>query len=408
MIERLKRIISEVGISDYLIREVQTERVELYYVRRELDTSRSVCTQDLSVCVYRSYRDGEECYRGSCDVIVYSSMSDSEIESRLREGYAAALHVRAREYPHAPAVSDVREDEQYDLLRIAEGYAGAMLSADTVEDSFINSAEIFTEHTYTRIISPFGVDVGYPSLQTSGELVVQCKGEEDAELFDYFRYEGECYDLLAQRTQQKLTQVRDRARALRDISVEGVDLVLEGECVRELLGYAMFLSSAKNIHTGYSSAKVGEVLRGIYPSLTLIPTVPYSREGIPMIERALVRDGRMLGAIGDMRFASYIGAEPTGEYTRLGAESGTASTEQLFSSPCLHVVAFSDFQFDELDGYFGGEVRLGYYYDGECVRAVTGVSVSGNFREAGRVEYSAERYSDYTYDGPRYVRIGND
>ena len=126
-----------------------------------------------------------------------------------------------------------------------------------------------------------------------------------------------------------------------------------------------------------------------------------------MQERALVRDGELCTLVGGMRYATYLGAEPTGEYERIRAESGDYSMQLLASIPCIYIDSFSDFQFDELDGYFGGEVRLGYYYDGECVRAVTGVSVSGNFREAGRVEYSAERYSDYTYDGPRYVRIGN-
>ena len=199
--------------------------------------------------------------------------------------------------------------------------------------------------------------------------------------------------------------MRDRASAEREVDVEGLDLVLEGECVRTLIGYAAYQADAKNIHTGYSTGKAGERIAGVYPDLEVVPTAPYSREGIVMRERALVRAGVLISPIGDMRFCSYIGAEPTGEYVRIRAESGDRLRDELFCSPCLYVVAFSDFQFDELDGYFGGEVRLGYLYDGGSVRAVTGVSVRGNFREAKRVEYSLERYSDYTYDGPRYMRI---
>lgn len=405
MTDRLKRILRGIGITDYLIREKNTQRAELYYVRRTLDTKRSVSLRDITVCVYRGFSVDGENYLGCCEVIVYPSMTDGEIEKRLLSGYETAAHVKVREYPFACAVRDVREDSVPDIDRIADCCADAVYRADTDTDAYVNSTEIFVSYTYTRLCSSRGVDVGYPSLETSGEIVVGCKGKEDAELYDGFRYEGECFEALFERTRRKLAEARDRASAERSVDVEGLDLVLEGECVRSLIGYAAFLAGAKNIHTGYSSAKAGEKLTGIYPDLTAVPSAPYSREGIAMKERALVRDGILVSPIGDMRFSSYIGAEPTGEYSRIYAESGSTPVRELLSSPCLHVVAFSDFQFDELDGYFGGEVRLGYLYDGERVRAVTGVSVCGNFRTAQHVEYSSERCSDYTYDGPRYVRI---
>jgi len=49
--------------------------------------------------------------------------------------------------------------------------------------------------------------------------------------------------------------------------------------------------------------------------------------------------------------------------------------------PYLYVVSFSDFSMDSLSGYFGGEIRLAYLFDGEKVTPVTGGSVSGNLLE---------------------------
>ena len=125
-----------------------------------------------------------------------------------------------------------------------------------------------------------------------------------------------------------------------------------------------------------------------------------------MRELPLVRDGKHTALVGGMRFCSYLGAEPTGEYDKLTADSGNTTLAQMRSGRCLHLVSFSDFQFDPLDGYFGGEVRLGYLVDGESVTPVSGFSVSGSYRGlSDSFEFSAERYTDRTYDGPRYMKI---
>ena len=406
MIERIKNILASLAIDDYLIRETSETRLEGYYVRRALDMKRSAEYVEYAVSVYHSYRDGEEEYLGSSDALLFASMSDEEIGAKLTAAYTAASYVRTPAYPHAPAHTDVREGAHPTLSAIAEGFREALYRYDVDEDAFINSAEIFVASRYTRLVSSGGVDVGYPSLECSGELVVQCKGAADVELFDYFRYDGECYDALADRVRDKLRAVRDRAAAEINMPSGEYDVILEGECVRTLLGYALFQASAKNIYTGYSSASAGERLHGIYPDLTVIPTSPYSREGLEMSEQPLTSDGRLSRVIGGMRFSSYLGTTPTGEYERIRAESGDMPLSEMKKDAHLYIVAFSDFQFDELDGYFGGEVRLGYYYDGQSIRAVTGFSVSGNFRTAESVAYSRGRYIDYTYDGPACVRIG--
>lgn len=405
MIDRIKNIFARLCIDDYLIRELTRESLEMYFVKKALDTKRSVKTTDYTLTVYRSFTEGECEYRGSSEVLVFPSMTDDEIEKKIADGYASATHVRAMTYPAAPVVCDVRERSEESLSRLCRGYAEALYRYDTEADAFVNSAELFCTSTYTRIITSHGIDVAYPSLEASGEIVVQCKGESDVELFDYFRYEGEQYDALSERVRGKLNAVRDRARATRDLPSGEYSIILSGECVRTMLGYALFLADAKNVHTGYSDGRIADGVKAVFPDLELVPTVPYSREGIRMQERALVRDGELCTLVGGMRHATYLGAEPTGEYERIRAESGAYPLELLASIPCVYIDSFSDFQFDELDGYFGGEVRLGYYYDGERVRAVTGFSVSGNIRSVGKVRYSRERYSDYTYEGPACMMI---
>ena len=406
MIDRLRAILSREGIEDYLIREKHTESRELYFIRRELDVARSVDALDVSVRVYRSFSENGAEYRGSGEVLIFESMTDDEIGAKLRLGYDACLYVRDEAYPPAPPVTEVGGDISCDLGEIAGKYADAIFSAESDGAAFVNSAEVFATLTRTRLVTPHGVDVSFSSLETSGETVVGCREGEDVELFDYFRYEGEQYSALSERVEEKLTEVRDRSHA-RPLPESGeYSVILEGECVREMLGYVLWRANARNVRTGYSTASVGQDAGGRLPDITATPTQPYSPEGLRMTERPLVRGGVLTSLVGSMRFCHYLGVPPTGEYDKLTAASGSLTLAQLREDKCLHLVSFSDFQFDPLDGYFGGEVRLGYLVEGGRVTPVSGFSVSGNYRAlSDSFEFSSERCADHTYDGPRYMRI---
>ena len=293
-----------------------------------------------------------------------------------------------------------------DLGSSAQKYADAIFSAEDGGVAFVNSAEVFCTHVRTRIVSSHGIDVSFSTLETSGEIVVGCREGEDVELFDYFRYEGEQYSALTDRVGQRLREVRDRSNAHRLAEAGEYCVILEGECVREMLGYVLWRANARNVHTGYSTASVGGNVPGRLPDITASATTPYSPEGIRMSDLPLVSDGRLTALVGNMRFCSYLGVSPTGEYEKLTAASGNCTLAQLCREKCLHLVSFSDFQFDPLDGYFGGEVRLGYLIEGDRITPVSGFSVSGNYRTLGdSFEFSTERYTDHSYDGPRYMRI---
>lgn len=67
--------------------------------------------------------------------------------------------------------------------------AKALYSAeDEVKDAFINSAEFFGETRTVNIITGKGSDISYTSGKITGEFVVQCKKENDVELYADFSY----------------------------------------------------------------------------------------------------------------------------------------------------------------------------------------------------------------------------
>ena len=150
----------------------------------------------------------------------------------------------------------------------------------------------------------------------------------------------------------------------------------------------------------------GEKVQGEKLNITLHASNPYSSEGIPMKDLTLLKEGELKAIHGNARFAYYLGVEPTGIYSAVKLNNGTKAFEEMKKEPYLYVVSFSDFSMDSLSGYFGGEIRLAYLFDGEKVTPVTGGSVSGNLLELQKdMAFSTERYKDKDYDGPFAVEF---
>ena len=66
------------------------------------------------------------------------------------------------------------------------------------------------------------------------------------------------------------------------------------------------------------------------------------------------------------------------------------------------------FQMDPLTGDFGGEIRLGWYFDGEVTKPITGGSISGNIKEVESEMYlSSETQRSNNFSGPKTIELHN-
>nr|MCR5684517.1 hypothetical protein [Lachnospiraceae bacterium] len=149
-------------------------------------------------------------------------------------------------------------------------------------------------------------------------------------------------------------------------------------------------------------------ITGDFLSITLVPSVPFSDEGTPMIERRLLDRGVLKTYYGNVRFSRYIGTEPTGYYRSIRVDAGSTSVEEMKKQPYLQVVNFSDFQMDDFTGHFGGEIRLAFLFDGEKVTPVTGGSVNGSIIDTqASMLLSKETQVEDGYEGPLAVCFDN-
>ena len=419
MINRIRNLLEECGVSVYRIRRKHTETAELYFVKQNLDMPRKKVLEEIGIEIFRDIEKDGKMFRASTNVILSPSMSDSEIKAAIGDAYFAAQFAanpffelpKPEVCEHMPSTSDLALKSTDEVARIL---ADSVFSVDTAKDAFVNSLEIFVTKTTTHIVGSGGLDVCFDSCSVSGEFVVQCITPKDVEQYRSFKYDTLNTEGLKQRVTDSIRDVRARARSSHPPKGGNYTVVLKGEHIRTIFNYYFNRSYAGMIYPGYSEWKVGtkvqgENINGEKLHLTLESSVPYSPEGIRMKRRELVRDGELALIHGDARFCYYLETEPTGIYEKIVSDNGTVPYADMLIDGVLEPISFSDFQMDFFDGHFKGEIRLAllHHADGS-VEELSGGSINGSLPDSqGNLVFSKERYEDDTYDGPMAIKIEN-
>ncbi len=404
--KRILHALETAGVRDWSVAELKNEGAELYFVKKQLDTRRAKDTTIYRVTVFRN-EDGKT---GENTIKMLASYSDGKMVSDIRDAYTAAGFAMNPGYGlpkpvKAPLVKKEGPLFELPLAEIAGRMAKAAFRADTRADSFLNSLEVFANRGTVRVVTSAGTDVSWETASVNGEFVVQVKEPEDVEMFFLFEYDTLAENALEAKAAEALAFVNDRAVAKKIVPSGKYDVLISGENAAEFMDFYGARSSAMMVYSHYSQWEIGQDVTGagIDPlDLTLRATEPYSLEGVPMKDRPLLEKGVLRTIHGDQRFAEYLGIEPTGTYEKSSCDNaGTASFEDFRKKPVIWPVMFSSFDVDILSGDFGGEVRLGYWFDGEKTVPVTGFSISGSLIDAQKtMETTTDRYTSKKYDGP--------
>jgi len=417
MIRQILKALEQAEIDQYYIDMTETQSVESFFVRRNLDLTRAVDTTEYTVTVYHAYEKGGRSLLGASDAKIYPGMEPKEIEAALRSAYHAAgfagnpayeLYAGTRE-EYIPSASGLSKQS---LEETVAQMTKALFDEDVKEDVFVNSAEIFAVRQVHHIMNSSGVDVSYETYQVKGEYVIQCVSPQDVETYHSFSYREPDAEALRQDVQEALAMTQARAQATQAPQAGTYRVILSGEQMSTLLDYYVSRSGSSMVYQQYSNYEVGMQVQGtsetasVGDRLTIVLKAkdPFSSEGIPMKDRVLLEEGVLRTIHGGNRFAQYLGIEPTGFYGSIQVPVGKMAVEEMKQGPYLHVVSFSDFQMDDFTGHFGGEIRLAFLSDGEKVIPVTGGSINGSILEVqDRMVFSRERYTNSRYDGPMAV-----
>jgi len=410
-------LLEQCGVETYAVTRTKKEIVELFFIKKKLDMRRIENTEEVSFAIYKDMEVDGKKLRGRADIIANTSMSDEEIIAKIKSADFAAQFVKnpyfklpAREVSYEIIMeSDLNG---MSLSDIADAFSGAFYEADNDGEAFINNLELFVEELHTRIVNSEGTDVSFVKRRVNGEFVAQCKSPQDVETYLDYEYDTLALDEAKALVARALEMTKDRAKATRMPKAGTYNVIISDRYIPEITGFYATRAHAAMIFPGYSNYRVGDMVqgeevKGDLLNIKLLPSVPFSDEGIKMIERPLLENGVVKTIHGDQKFTYYLGVEQVGNYDKVELPAGTISFDEMKKIPGLHVVNFSDFQMDEMDGHFKGEIRLAYCTDEQGnVECVTGGSINGSIFEAQKdFAFSKETQNLANYVGPRAVLL---
>ena len=416
-VARIKNLLdADGGVSDYRINTTKTESSELFFVHKSLETVRSTDTTDIKVTVFLAH-DGK---LGDVSFSVYPSYTDEDIKAEIEKAKkrAALIFNESYELPSGETGSFTVASnfEDYDASDLGSKIADAVFAADKYEGGSINALEIFIYKDVVNVVNSRGIDKTEVKYRAMVEAIPTWNGgEESVELYEAYNFTEFYYDTIVAEIDGKMREVRDRLAAVKPEEKLSCPVVLcapEVATLVEELAYELNFSKIYNHSNAFS---IGDEMQknptGDKLTVTMmgkmkgsVSSASFDGDGATLVDTKVIENGRATGSFGSVRFASYLGKEPTGDLRCVSVECGTVTDAALQSVPYFKCVSMSGLQLDIYSDYIGGEVRLAYYFDGEKEIPVTGISISGKLSEAlSGMRLSADETVYEGYKGPKYA-----
>ncbi|HPB63126.1 MAG TPA: metallopeptidase TldD-related protein [Mesotoga sp.] len=416
MLEKIVKRLQKADINGWKIEEKFIEGQEYFFVKRELDLSRAKKVRHFDLTVYRDFYESGEKYRGSSSTRLSPTMSDDELQAAIDEAAFAAGFVKNPWYPLVSSSVERLGSHDRDLQELSSNAMEAIFKADNREGAWLNSMELFITRSSHRIINSEGVDVSYTGYRTYIETIVNASGKEEVELYDQLLLSLPEKRIIEERIHDLLAKAIDRSLAVSTPFLKAIPVILTGDPAKEVARYYLNQSSARMKYDRISQVEPGESVqgdeRGDRINLSLVPdleesyfSAPFDEDGFKLSRRDIVKYGLLAGYWGNLWYSSYLGVETTGSAMNFSLLPGSVGIEEMRSRPHLEVPNFSAVEVDEATGDFGGEIRLGWYFDGTKRVPVTGGSITGNLRDIESLYLSREVELESDYLGPKSMMI---
>ena len=417
--EKLIKVLKASPISEYKINIIETTGNELFYIIDKLETSRAVDLKEVEVTIYIDREDK----RGCSSFMYYDYMNEEEIKAEIDKTiYAASFALNP--FYEIPAKSDEELLKIHSnfadkpLKEIAQDIARAIFRCEKMDNGFLSATEIFVSKKNIRIINSKGVDVNETRYEGYVEVIPSWGNKEnEVETYNAFTFSNFDADWITAKINEliHLTEARFNAKKLE--VKENLKVIIEDEGVPSVFSYfARDLSYANKVR-GTGRDDIGDKVQGdnVEGTLLNIDMVPFDAEsaigsgfdndGVILRPINLIKDGVAVNRYGSFQYGYYFGEKnPTGVLPITKVQPGTKSFKEMAKEPYLRCSRFSSFQLESHSGYFGGEVRLGFYFDGEKEIPVTGFSIGGTLKELrGKIVFSKETEVVSRFVGPRFM-----
>lgn len=409
-----KLILENKEVTGYRIIKVKEDSFQLFFVHKSLETIRNNDTERVNVKIYVAH-DG---FVGESEFRVYKSYTDNEIKDKISQAVTKAKLIN-NEYFELPkkevkSYSSDSNFENYTLEDLAKLTSEAVYKADSYKDGSINALEIFITRNLKTVINSNGLNKSEVNYDAMIEAIPTWNGEkESVELYEQYHFNEFNPEKITNEIDDKMKSVKARYEAIKPESIKNANVILRAEEIRSLcstIGYdlnysAVYQKSNKNqIGTNLQENALGDLLNISFVGRIKgsVDSAYFDNDGTTLKDTVLVEDGIVKSYFGSMKEAQYLKQAPTGALHNIILKKGTKSTLELKKEPYLEVVSMSGIQIDLFSDYIGGEIRLGYYFDGKKITPVTGISISASLIEVLNHMYlSLEEEQQESYFGPK-------
>ena len=401
------------GVSDWRVSSVQTESTELFFVHKNLETVRSTDTTDVKVTVYVEH-DGR---LGEATFSVYSSYDDEKIVEEIEKAKKKANIIANQLYslPENESGEYVSSSNfvNYHPSKLASLISVACFEADCVDGGSINALEIFVYKDTVSIKNSRGVDKTQIKYRAMVEAIPTFNGEDSVELYEQYNFTEFDAATVTKEIATKMREVKDRYEAKAPAEKLTCPVVLDAPELENLISNYIGSLNFSSVYQHSNAFSVGDDIqkdaKGDRLTLTMCGEVKgsvrsssFDGDGVTLVDRKIIENGKAISLWGGTRFAQYLNEAPTGNLGCMSVECGSLTDEEKTSKPYFRCASMSGLQVDIYNDYIGGEVRLGYYFDGEREIPVTGISISGKLSVAvANMRLSNEATTHESYFGPK-------
>ncbi len=417
MTEKIIELLKSSGADAWEVVDKVTEAWEFYFIKHELDQNRVRDVEHINVKVYRKLEDGK--FLGSASEQISPTASEAEAKKIIADLYERASFVKNPYYELANKNAELK-NQDFEPKKMAQDFIEALNEILETSTEFINSYEIFAEKIKKRIVNSEGVDMTATYPNSTVEVVINARNEKhEIELYNMYT-SGTCdKEALKKEIALSLQYGKDRLNTVPTPAIKKAPLVLSTKDVMNVCEWAAAKMAAALVFRKMSNFEIGKPIcddvKGDTLTLKSVKELPNSsmnigmdNEGSIVRDMDIIRDNIPQNYFGDRMFSYYMGLKDSFTPNNYELEGGSFTAEELRQGTFLEVVEFSDFSVDQITGDIGGEIRLGYWHEGDKVTVVSGGSVSGSLPELIKdIRFSKEQ-KQYDYAVvPAVIRIAD-
>lgn len=406
------------GLSDWRVLSTRTESTQLFFVHNSLETLRSTDTTDVKVTVYLLH-DGA---MGEATFSVYSSYDDERIAEEIEKARKKASIISNKPYT-------IPENEQgeyasasnftnYTPVYLAGKISDACFEADDMEGGSINALEIFVYKDTVSVTNSRGINKTQVKHRAMVEAIPTFTAGESVELYEQYNFTEFDRDRVRDEIAVKMREVKDRYEAKSPEKKLCCPVLLGAPELESLFYNFAYNLNFSAVYQHSNAFSVGDDIqkdaKGDRFSVTMCGAVKgsvsssaFDADGYTLTDRKIIENGRAVALFGGVRYAQYLGEVATGNLGCISVERGSLTDYEKRAAPYFRCASMSGLQVDIYNDYIGGEVRLGYYFDGEKEIPVTGISISGKLSDAiANMRLSNEAVTYESYMGPKCALLG--